>query len=191
MSMTTSTRTETSPILRIAGLAALIVFGIAVMTVSARVQVPFYPVPMTFQTAAVMVFALACGPRVAATIMCGYLLAGAAGLPVFAGTPERGIGLAYMMGPTGGYLFSYPLAAALMGYLAAGSGTLFRVLAMIAGLALIYTMGAGWLAFVTGSLERAVMAGVAPFVLGDLLKVGVVAIGAALVSARLKRVKPE
>ena len=90
------------------GLAALI-------TLAAKVQVPFWPVPMTLHTLAVMMIALIGGPRVAVGAMATYLAAGAAGLPVFSGSPERGIGLAYMVGPTGGYLLGFLPAAWIAG----------------------------------------------------------------------------
>ena len=88
----------------------MVLAGVAVLTASAKITVPFWPVPMTLQTMAIMAIALATGPRVACATVLGYLAAGAAGLPVFAGTPERGIGLAYMVGPTGGYLLGYLVA---------------------------------------------------------------------------------
>lgn len=150
------------------GLAALI-------TLAAKVQVPFWPVPMTLHTLAVMAIAILGGPRVAVGAMTAYLAAGAAGLPVFAGSPERGIGLAYMAGPTGGYLAGYLLAAGLTGWLAAGGGTLRRIGAMLAGLGVTYAAGVLWLsAFVPAREVLAV--GVLPFVTGDLLKIGVAAL---------------
>src|SRR5690606_33710100 len=90
--------------------ALLVVAGVAVMTASAKTQIPFWPVPMTLHTLAVMAFAVVFGPRVAVSIFAAYLAAGAIGLPVFANSPARGIGLAYMVGPTGGYLVGYLIA---------------------------------------------------------------------------------
>ncbi|MCZ0962651.1 biotin transporter BioY [Paracoccus sp. EF6] len=151
----------------------------ALITLAAKVQVPFWPVPMTMHTLAVMTIALLAGPRVAVGAMAAYLAAGAAGLPVFSGSPARGIGIAYMAGPTGGYLLGYLLAAGLVGWLALGGGTLRRVLAMLAGLAVIYAVGAAWLsAFVPA--DKVLAVGVLPFLLGDLLKIGVAALLAAL-----------
>ena len=100
-------------------MALLALAGTGLLWASAKVQVPFYPVPMTFQTAVVLLIGIAYGARLGAATMLLYLAEGAIGLPVFAGTPARGIGLAYMMGPTGGYLVSYVLAAALVGWVAA------------------------------------------------------------------------
>ncbi|MCB1835617.1 MAG: biotin transporter BioY, partial [Geminicoccaceae bacterium] len=97
---------------------ALAVLGSLALWVSAKVQIPFYPVPMTMQTFAVLVIGMAFGWRLGAATVLLYLAEGALGLPVFAGTPERGIGLAYMAGPTGGFLAGFVVAAALVGMLA-------------------------------------------------------------------------
>jgi biotin transport system substrate-specific component len=154
--------------------ALTITAGAALMTLAAKVQIPFWPVPVTLHTMAVMAFAVAFGPRIAASIVLAYLAAGAAGLPVFSGSPERGIGLAYMVGPTGGYLVGYLIASCIVGMLAAGKGTLGRVGAMLAGMVPIYAIGAAWLAvYVPAGQILAV--GVMPFLLGDLVKIGVVA----------------
>lgn len=96
------------------------------MTISAKVQIPFWPVPMTLHTMAVMAFALLLGPRMAVAIFAVYFAAGAAGLPVFAGSPARGLGLTYIAGPTGGYLVGYLLASGVTGWLAVGRVGLAR-----------------------------------------------------------------
>ncbi|RIX99168.1 biotin transporter BioY [Aureimonas flava] len=154
--------------------------GVALMTLAAKVQVPFWPVPMTLHTMAVMGFAAFLGPRRAATIFLAYLAAGAAGLPVFSGTPERGIGLAYMVGPTGGYLAGYLVACALVGHLAAGRGALGRFAAMLAGLVPVYALGAAWLTLFVPASE-VFATGVAPFVPGDVVKIAILtAVFAAL-----------
>ena len=98
---------------------ALIIAGSLLLTLSAKIKVPFYPVPMTMQTLAVMLIGFTFGWRLAGAAVLFYLAQGALGLPVFLlGTPEKGIGLAYMMGPTGGYLLGFVLAAVLCGWLA-------------------------------------------------------------------------
>nr|AGU11623.1 BioY family [uncultured organism] len=151
-----------------------IIMGAALLTLAAKLQVPFWPVPMTLHTVAVMGFAVALGPRIAGSIVLAYLAAGAAGMPVFSGSPERGIGLAYMVGPTGGYLFGYLVAAFLVGGLAAGRGTVGRIGAMLAGLLPIYGFGAAWLAL-HAPVDQVFAMGVRPFILGDLVKILVVA----------------
>lgn len=139
------------------------------LTLSAKVQVPFWPVPMTLQTMAVLGLAAALGPRLGLAAMLTYLAAGAAGLPVFAGTPERGIGLAYMAGPTGGYLAGFAVAMIATGWLAQGRGLIVRALAMLVGLAAIHGLGLAWLSNFVPS-DKLLAAGFMPFILGDLVK---------------------
>lgn len=149
---------------------ALALGGAALITLGAKVQIPFWPVPMTLHTLAVFFLAAALGPRLGTAAMATYLAAGAIGLPVFSGTPERGIGLAYMAGPTGGYLLGYLLSTAVVGWLGRGRGWIGQALAMLAGLAIVYALGLAWLArFVP--LSGVIAAGFTPFILGDLIKV--------------------
>lgn len=171
---------------QVARAALAIVAGAALMTLAAKVQIPFWPVPMTLHTMAVMAFAVAFGPRRAMAIFLAYLAAGAAGLPVFSGSPERGLGLAYMVGPTGGYLLGYLVASGVVGALAAGRGPVGRLLAMLAGLVPIYGFGLVWLAAYVPA-DRLVALGLAPFLLGDLIKIALVAAGSALAPALLAR----
>jgi biotin transport system substrate-specific component len=168
------------------GAAAIVLAGVLVMTLSAKVQIPFWPVPMTLHTMAVMAFAVALGPRLAVAIFATYLAAGAAGLPVFSGSPERGIGLAYMMGPTGGYLAGLFVASWLVGTLAQGRTALGQLGAMLVGLLPLYGFGLAWLSLYV-AVPQLVAVGAAPFILGDLLKIGVVAAGAAVAPAIVSR----
>jgi biotin transport system substrate-specific component len=159
--------------------AVFVVFGALIITAAAKVQIPFFPVPMTLHTLAVMGLAVSAGPRLTAATLLAYLGAGALGLPVFSGTPERGIGLAYMMGPTGGYLAGYLVGAWATSRLALGRGTAGKLLAMLVGLAIIYAFGLAWLGvFLPAS--KLLAAGFLPFILGDLLKVALVAAGSVL-----------
>ena len=105
--------------------AALTLVGVVLLTTSAKIKVPFYPVPMTMQTFIVLVIGVAYGWRLAAVTLLLYLAAGAFGLPVFADTPEKGVGVPYMLGPTGGYLVGFLAAATLVGR--AGMGPRGRV----------------------------------------------------------------
>lgn len=161
------------------GYTLLVIAGAAVMTLSAKTQIPFWPVPMTLHTMAVMAFAVMFGPRLAVSIFMAYLAAGAAGLPVFSGSPERGVGIAYMAGPTGGYLAGYLIASGLVGKLAAGRGAIAKFGAMMAGLVPVYGLGLAWLALFVPA-DQVLAAGFAPFILGDLVKVGLVAAVASL-----------
>lgn len=158
-----------SPALRwavgIAGFATLTALG-------ARISVPLpgTPVPFTFQVVAVLLAGYLLGPAGGAASQAAYLAAGVAGLPVFAG----GGGPAYLLGPTGGYLLAYPVAAAVVGLAATRrTGLLVHALGVIAGVAVIHAGGAVWLAVVAGH-EAALAAGVAPFVLVDAVKAALV-----------------
>ncbi len=144
------------------------------ITISAKVQVPFWPVPMTLHTLAVMLIALSLGPRMAMAAMASYLVLGATGWPVFSGSPERGIGLAYLAGPTGGYLLGCLIAAGLTGWLAQGRAMPGRVLAMLAGLVAIYLPGLTWLSLYVPA-PKLIAAGFTPFILGDLVKLALAA----------------
>lgn len=153
--------------------------GSLALWLSAKAQIPFYPVPLTMQTFVVLAIGVVAGWRLGAATVALYLAEGALGLPVFAGTPEKGIGLAYMLGPTGGYLIGYLLAAAACGWLAErgwGRGIVTTALAMIAGNALIYTFGLLWLGTLLGWDKPILAWGLTPFLLGDLLKIALAAV---------------
>ena len=160
---------------------AIAIGGVALLTLSAKIQVPFWPVPLNLQSMAVMALALSLGPRLAMATFAAYLATGATGLPVFAGSPERGLGLLYLAGPTGGYLIGMLAAFWLVGMLGASRGLAGRTGAMLAGMAVIYGLGVAWLALYVPA-PRLLAVGIAPFILGDLLKIGIVAAGASLLS---------
>ncbi|MDW9658542.1 biotin transporter BioY [Sinorhizobium meliloti] len=173
---------------QIARTSFIVFAGVALMTLAAKAQIPFWPVPMTLHTLAVMAFAVGFGPRVAVSIFVAYLAAGAVGLPVFAGSPERGIGVAYIVGPTGGYLAGYLAASWLVGWLASGKALLGRLSAMLIGMVVIYAFGVAWLALYVPSAQLLAV-GVLPFVFGDLVKIAVVAIGSTLLPDARQRVR--
>jgi biotin transport system substrate-specific component len=150
----------------------LAVVGSLLLALSAKVNVPFYPVPLSMQTFAVLVIGAAYGWRLGGATVLLYLAEGALGLPVFAGTPEKGIGLAYMMGPTGGYLAGFMAGAVLTGWLCErGWDRTWALLlaAMFIGHVAIFVFGVAWLAGLIG-FEKAWIAGVVPFYLATVLK---------------------
>jgi biotin transport system substrate-specific component len=152
--------------------------------------VPFYPVPMTMQTLVVLLLGMAYGARLGVATVMLYLAQGAMGLPVFAGTPERGIGLAYMAGPTGGYLIGFVLSAAVTGWLIERRHDwLALVLAALAGTIVVFIPGVLWLAFLIGPAES-IVHGLTPFLWGTVLK-GAIAValglgGAEIIQKRLQ-----
>lgn len=152
----------------------LMVLGAVLLTVSAKIQVPFYPVPVTMQTFVVLAFSMACGWKLGGLTVLSYLTLGAMGLPVFAGTPEKGIGLAYMLGPTGGYLLGFALAAVCVGYLAERGWDrkwYTTLTAMLIGNVVIYVPGLIWLGSLVGWDKPVLSWGLIPFLPGDLAKI--------------------
>jgi biotin transport system substrate-specific component len=163
-------------------IAAAVGLGVCLLTLSAKVQVPFWPVPMTMQTLVVLMLGMAYGRWLGAATVLAYLAVGAAGFPVFAGTPQRGIGLAYMMGPTGGFLIGFVAAAWVTGALAERGwdrSVLLSAAAMLVGTVVIFLFGLAPLIAAAG-LQRAVETGLIPFLASSGLKV---ALGAALMPA--------
>ena len=168
--------------------AASVLFLTAATAAAAQISfpLPFTQVPFTFQPMVVLVGGLALGSRLALTSQVLYLLAGLASLPVFAASATLPPGPLRLLGPTGGYLMAYPIAAFVTGYLAErGFDRRYftSVLAMLAGLLVIYTFGMTWLAFfartASGSasvgISAALITGVAPFVVPDLIKLAAAA----------------
>ena len=155
-----------------------VVIGSVLLAISAKVQVPFYPVPVTLQTLVVLSLGMALGSRLGAAAVALYLLQGAVGLPVFAGTPEKGIGIAYMVGPTGGYLLGYLIAAFVVGWLAErrwDRSIVGTVGAMLIGNIIIYVPGLLWLGQLFGWDKPILEWGLTPFMLGDLAKIVIAA----------------
>ena len=162
----------------VAQLAVVAGFAVA-MALSAQVAIPLpgTPVPLTLQPMIVVLAGLWLSPRAAAASMIAYLTAGALGLPVFA--PVGAPGLLRLMGPTGGYLLAYPLAAAVTSIVARMSASYSRrALACIAGMAVIYAGGLLQLTVITGSVGSAALLGAAPFLALDLIKAHLAALAA-------------
>jgi len=148
--------------------------GSLLIAVSSKVQIPFYPVPMTMQTFVILGLSMALGWRLAGATLALYLLQGMLGLPVFAGSPEKGIGLAYMMGGTGGYLLGFLAAAVTCGWLGekGWDRNVFKTAAaMFIGNALIYIPGILWLGLLFGWDKPIIEWGLTPFILGDITKI--------------------
>ena len=168
----------------------IVITGSLLLPLSAKWSIAFLPVPMTMQTLVVLCLGMLLGPRLGAAAVLAYLAQGAVGLPVFAGTPEKGIGLAYMLQHTGGYLVGFVVAAYAVGTLAKrhwDRSMLSTIAAMLIGNAIIYAFGLLWLGTLIGWDKPVVALGMTPFLLADLAKT---LIAAALMPALWKLLKP-
>lgn len=162
---------------RLAVQIGLALAGTAILTLSAKTKVVLGPVDLSMQTLAVLLIATAFGARLAVATLILYMIQGAMGLPVFQGTPEKGVGVLYMLGSTGGFLAGFVVMAAIVGW-AADRGwdrnPLKLLGAMLVAEAVMMAMGFGWLANLIG-VEKAWQFGVLPFIVPDLVKVGLAA----------------
>lgn len=170
----------TSPALRrglaVAAFAAATAFGAKV-----ALPIPGTPVPFTLQPLFVLLAGALLGSRLGAASQALYLAAGIAGLPVFA----AGGGAAYLLGPTGGYLLAYPLAAWIAGAMA-DRGTGARSLGLLAALATVHVAGAAWLGVAAGGITAGLLLGSAPFFLADLVKAAMVLLAAGRLRGRAR-----
>lgn len=177
-------RFASSTAARTAWYALLVLLGVAAIAIAAKIKVPLWPnpTPVTLQTLAIFSISAAYGGRLAIATLVSYLAAGALGAPVFTGTPEQGIGIAYMAGPTGGYLAGFLVMAAITGW-AADRGwhtNPFKIGgAMLVGETVMLVMGALWMGYLFGA-EKIIAWGIGPFIVTDLIKI---AIAAAIIPA--------
>ena len=147
------------------------ILGSILLTVSAKIKIPFYPVPMTMQTFVVIFLGISFGYKVGVTTIFLYLLEGIAGLPVFSNSPEKGIGFAYFIGPTMGYLIGFVFACFLAGYFKYNSNYLFNFLKILISTSIIYIFGVFWLGTLIGWDKPILQLGVFPFLLAELFKI--------------------
>ena len=165
--------------LRLAKQAVLVLVGIAALAIFAKIKVPMYPVPITMGTFALLTIGAVYGPRLGMATIIGYMLVGALGFDVFAGSSAEASGLTYMMGGTGGYLVGYILATLGLG-MAARAGwdrsVVKMALAMLIGNALIYIPGLIWLGQLYGWDQPILAWGLTPFLIGDALKLALAAV---------------
>jgi biotin transport system substrate-specific component len=158
---------------------ALVAFGVAALAVAAKVKVPFWPVPITLQTFAVLSIGAAYGLRLGVTTVLTYLAIGALGFDVFTGSSAESAGLAYMMGGTGGYLVGFALAAAFLGWAARRGWDRSHgrmAVAMLFGNAIVYVPGLLWLGLLYGWDQPILDWGLYPFLAGDAAKLALAAL---------------
>ena len=171
----------------IIGKLIVLLLGVTILSLSAHFKVPFYPVPMTLQTLVVLLIGMSYGLHLGGATILSYLLLGAFGAPVFSG----GVGFVYLVGPTGGYLVGFFVAAAVLGFLTErGMGQNWVTSAVLAviGTVIIYALGLSWLTSIIG-FEKAVQFGLMPFVFGDCLKMVIVTLSIPLAWKLLERLR--
>ncbi len=155
----------------------IVVFGTLLLTLSAKIKVPFYPVPMTMQTFVVVLIGITMGWKLGLVTICAYLFEGAIGLPVFAGTPEKGLGISYMIGPTGGYLFGFIFSVFIAGFVNLEKNIFAKFLLIFLSIFVIYLTGVPWLAYLAG-WEVAYVWGIKNFILAEIFKISILALSA-------------
>ena len=148
----------------------LAVLGTIVLAISAKVKIPFYPVPMTMQTFVVLLLGISFGWRLGLFTITLYLIEGIAGFPVFAGTPEKGTGIVYFTGPTMGYLVGFVVAVYLTGLFKFKNNFIINFTKLVFAVSMIYLFGMLWLAKFTG-WDKVSMAGAQPFLLAEFFKI--------------------
>jgi biotin transport system substrate-specific component len=149
----------------------LIFLGTMALTVSAKLKIPFYPVPMTMQTFVVLFIGLAFGYKIGLTTVGIYLLEGIIGIPVFSNSPEKGVGLVYFTGPTMGYLIGFVSAVFFAGYLNLKNNIFIIFSKLVFSVSTIYLFGVIWLGTLIGWDKPILELGVTPFLLAELFKI--------------------
>ena len=149
----------------------LAILGTIILALSAKIKIPFWPVPMTMQTFVVLLIGIVYGWRLGLFTVSLYLLEGIAGLPVFAGTPEKGIGIIYFTGPTMGYLLGFLIAVFLTGYLNFNNNLFKNFIKLIFSVSFIYVFGLIWLGSLIGWDKPVFELGAQPFLLAELFKI--------------------
>jgi len=149
----------------------LVFFGSIALTISAKLKIPFYPVPMTMQTFVVLFLGISFGYKIGLATVSLYLLEGIIGIPVFANSPEKGVGLIYFTGPTMGYLIGFLVATFLIGYMNLKTNIFLIFIKLILSVSTIYIFGVLWLGNLIGWDKPIIQLGVTPFILAELFKI--------------------
>ena len=155
---------------KIAKIILIAALGTLLLTISAKIKIPFYPVPMTMQTFMVLFLGITLGPKIGLLTISLYLFEGIFGLPVFAGTPEKGIGLIYFTGPTMGYLVGFLIAVYFAGSFKYDKGIINTFLKLIFSISFVYILGMIWLGILIGWDKPIFKLGAQPFLLAELFK---------------------
>ena len=149
----------------------IIALGSIALTISAKIKIPFYPVPMTMQTFVVLFLGLSFGYKIGLSAVGLYLLEGIAGLPVFSNSPERGSGIVYFTGPTMGYLLGFLLTVYVAGKSIYDNNLLKNFFKLLLATSFIYILGVVWLGNLIGWEKPIFKLGAQPFLLAELFKI--------------------
>ena len=153
-----------------------IFLGSVILAISAKIKIPFYPVPMTMQTFVVLLLGIGLGYKIALAAVSLYLLEGILGLPVFSSSPERGVGLTYFTGPTMGYLIGFLTASYFSSYVRKEDNYLMIFIKLILAVSTIYLLGILWLGTVIGWEKPLIELGILPFLLAEIFKISLLTI---------------
>ena len=162
---------KSSKIEKIIKLILITLTGTILITISAKVKIPFYPVPMTMQTFVILLMGITLGNKIGFATVALYLLEGIVGLPVFASSPEKGIGITYFIGPTMGYLIGFLAAVYIAGSFSYDKGIINTFLKLIFSVSFIYILGLIWLGILIGWDKPIFKLGAQPFLLAELFKI--------------------
>ena len=157
--------------LRILKYILIIFLGSILLTISSKIKIPFYPVPMTMQTFVVLFLGMSFGYKIGLATVSLYLIEGIIGLPVFSNSPEKGVGLVYFTGPTMGYLIGFLIATFLAGYFKFEGNLLNSFIKLLISVSTIYILGVFWLGSLIGWDKPIIQLGVTPFLLAEMFKI--------------------
>ncbi len=149
----------------------LALVGSILLAISSKIKIPFYPVPMTMQTLVVLLIGICFGWKLGVATISLYLFEGIIGLPVFSGTPEKGMGIAYFTGPTMGYLIGFIVTGLLVGKFNYDENYFTNFLKLVFATSFIYILGMLWLGFIIGWDKPIFKLGAQPFLLAELFKI--------------------
>ena len=153
-----------------------IILGSIALTISAKIKIPFYPVPMTMQTFVVLFLGISLGYKIGLATIGLYLIEGIAGLPVFSNSPEKGVGLLYFTGPTMGYLIGFLTACYLSSMIKFEDGFFVVLGKLILATSTIYILGLLWLGTLIGWDKPILALGAKPFLLAEIFKIAILAL---------------
>ncbi len=154
----------------------IIFFGSIILAISAKIKIPFYPVPMTMQTFVVLLLGISFGYKIAVSTVGLYLIEGIAGIPVFSNSPERGVGLIYFTGPTMGYLVGFISACFFASFVKTKDSYFLIFLKLVLSVSTIYILGIIWLGILIGWEKPILQLGVTPFLLAEITKISLLTV---------------